>query len=438
MFYSLLTRIFMIGIVVFFSSLAYAKVPPVKELTINPHVTAWAIEDHYLPIVSIKIAFKYAGTAYDLPDKRGIALLVTSLLDEGSGQMNALKFKEKLEELAISFDLKVDRDYLTISIKTLSEHLEETLKLLQLVLTQPRFDPDALQRVRSQIIAMVHRQEKEPEYIASRKLMETIFGTHPYANPSYGTIETLSAITIDDLHDFVKTHLTLDRMVIGIAGDISPDDFPKQLNTYLSMLPDTGTSNTILPEVLYPNTAQTITIDYPVPQNVIMFGLKGVLRDDPSFYPAYVTNYIIGGGGFESRLMKTIRDDQGLAYSVSSSMDMSDKAGLIIGAAATRAQQSHETIRLIKEVLTHSKENGITEAELHNAKQYLTGSFSLKLVTNNNLADFLIAMQLDHLGIDFLNKRNDYINGVTLEQVNHMVDQLIAPDRMITVMVGKK
>jgi zinc protease len=421
----------------FLSSVAHAKVPPVQKLTVVPNLNVWAIEDHYLPIVSIKLAFKYAGTAYDPDTQQGLALMASSLIDEGAGDMDALQFKEKLEELAISLNIKVDRDYLTVSIKTLSTHLDETLRLVQLALTAPRFDPDAVQRVRSQLISSIRYQEKEPEYIASRRLMETMFGNHPYGKPSYGTIDSLNNITANDLKKFIKSHLTLDRLVIGVAGDISPTDFPKLLATHLAALPAIGSSNMELPEVIYPETAQRITIEYPVPQNTIMFGLKGVLRDDPLFYPAYVTNYIIGGGGFESRLMKTIREDQGLAYSVSSSMDLSDKAGIIVGAAATRASQSDKTIRLIQEVLQHAKE-GITEEELQNAKQYLTGSFSLKLVTNSNIADFLIAMQLDHLGIDFLNKRNDYINGVTLEQVNHMVNELIIPDRMVTVMVGKK
>jgi zinc protease len=437
MFYPFFIRILFIPLL-FIYSVAIAKIPPVQQLVINPHVTAWAIEDHYLPIVSVKLAFKYSGTAYDPADKAGIALMTASLLDEGAGDMDSLRFKERLEELAITLDLKVDRDYFTISIKTLSSNLEEALKLLQLALQQPRFDSESMVRVRSQLISMIKRQEKEPEYIATRKLMEAIFGTHPYGRPSYGNIPSLSSLTEEDLRNFIKTHLTLDRLVIGVAGDISPDTFPHLLDKYISFLPEAGESNTNLPGVIYPNKSQLITVDYPVPQNTIMFGLKGVLRDDPLFYPAYVTNYIIGGGGFESRLMQTIREEKGLAYSVSSSMDLADRAGLIVGTAATRAQKSHDTMMLIHDVLSHCKDKGITEQELQNAKQYLTGSFALKLITNNNLADFLIAMQIDHLGIDFLNKRNDYINGVTLEQVNHMVNLLVTPDRMTTVVVGKK
>ena len=419
-------------------SLSYATIPPVQEITSRSGITAWCIEDHYLPIVSIKLAFKYSGSAYDPENQRGLAVMAASLMDEGAGDMDALEFKEKLEEMATTIDFRTDRDYFTVSIKTLSEHVNETLKLLQIALTTPTFDEEAVARVRGQLVAAIKRQEKEPNAIASRKLMETMFANHPYSHPPYGTIESLNNITPDHLKEYTKTHLTLDRMVIGVAGDITPSDLSKKLSAYLGVLPKSGVGTTVLPEVVYPTTAQNISIEYPVPQTVIMFGLPAVLRNDPMFYPTYVTNYIIGGGGFESRLMKTVREENGLVYSIASGMDLSDKAGIIAGSAATSSNQAGATLSLLHDVLEEAKDQGLTETELQNAKQYLMGSFSLKLVTNSNLADFLITMQLDHLGIDFLAKRNDYIQAITLSQINHMVKLLINPERMITVIVGKK
>lgn len=429
---------FVVSIFLLFPYIAFASIPPVQTLTSRSGISMWCIEDHYLPIVSIKLAFKYAGSAYDPPNQHGLALMAASLMDEGAGDMSGLEFKEKLEEMATSMDFHIDRDYFTISIKTLSVHVDETLKLLQIALTTPSFEEESVIRVRGQLAAMIERQKKEPGAIASRKLMEAMFGTHPYAQSSYGTLETLNNITSDHLKEYTHNHLTLDRMVIGVAGDISPNAFLKLLSSTLSVLPKTGSSNTTLPAVTYPNHPELIHIEYPVPQTVIMFGLPGVLRNDPLFYAAYVTNYIIGGGGFESRLMKTIREEKGLVYNISSGMDLSDKSGLIVGSAATRSNQSQATLALITDLLNTSRNEGLTEKELQNAKQYLIGSFAMKLVTNSNLADFLITMQLDHLGSDFLEKRNDYIRSLTLQQLNHMVSQLIQSDRMVTVVVGKK
>lgn len=413
-----------------------AKANTVEEV-ISPYgFKAWVIEDHSLPIVSIHMAFKKAGTAYDPEGKQGLAFMVRSLLDEGAGDMDSVAFKQALDRYAIHLQFETDEDNFYVSMKTLKEHLPGALSLFKLALTAPRFDDDAVERVRNQIHAYIIARKEDPETQAEQAFSREIFGAHPYGNIKTGTEATLAAITKEDLQQFTQKHFTRVPLVISAVGDIQPKELAGLLDTYFINLPLTTDNNATLEEFSTFPSGKERSINMAVPQSTVIFGLKGVKRDDKDFYAAFVLNYILGGGSFSSRLMEEVREKKGLAYTVGTSLEVFNYAGLLRGYVASENAKIHESIAIIKEVFKQVQEKGVTQQELDDAKSYLIGSFPLGLDKNEKLAAYLIGMQLENLGKDFLEKRNSYIQNVTLEDVNRVAKNIILPDNLITIIVG--
>jgi zinc protease len=430
-----IAQVFVILIGLFSINAASAAIPKVQEITTPKGYKPWMVEDHYLPIVSIKLAFKNSGTAYDAKDKLGLAYMVASLLDEGAGGISPLDFRKKLEELATSISFDVDEDDFFVSLKTLSENVPESLRLLNLALTKADFDPQAVERIRNQILVLLTKNEESPEYVAGRRFREEIFTMHPYSNTKYGTKETIPNITRDDLAAFVKNNLTAKNALISVVGDLTTAKVSSLLDSTLQ-LPPGARDTQKLPEVTINNKGQTIYIEKPLPQSVVIFGEMGVKRSDPDFYPAFVMNHILGGGNFESRLMNEVREKNGLAYTVYSYLDLMQKAGLLVGYVATDKNKVDNSIELIKKEVAKLANNGVTETELQAAKDYIINSFPLKMTKNSDIADFLIIMQTESLGMDFMDKRNDYVNAVTLNDVNLAAKKLLNVDNLIFVVVG--
>ncbi len=414
---------------------AYAA-EDVQEITTPYGFKAWMMEDRTLPIYSLHLAFKNAGSAYDPKGKEGLASMAAALLDEGAGDLNATAFKKRLEDLAIKLEINTDDDILTIKLKTMKEHSAEALNLLRMVLTSPRFDDDAIERVRQQMLTVIASRKESPDYQASQAFSRLFFGKHPYSRDELGTPESLATITQKDLKDYVANHINRMELIIAAVGDLRPASVKDMCDTYLVGLPLTTQTSTEIPDFSDWPKASTETINRPIEQSVVMFGQKGVKRDDPDFYPAFVMNYILGEGGFASRLMTEVREKRGLAYTVSTGLNTYQHTGIIGGYVATKNRKVHESISLIQQEFAKLQKDGVTEEEVQTAKDYLTGSFALKLDRNEKLADFLLGMQIYNLGKDFLVKRNDYIRAVTREDVNRVAKSLLTPDALVTVIVG--
>lgn len=418
-----------------FSS-AQATIPEVQEVITPKKLTAWVIEDHYLPIISLRITFENAGFAYDPADKAGVAFMVASMLDEGAGNLSSLDYKKQIEALATTLSFSVDEDRFYISLQTLTQHLPEALSLLRTVLTEATFDDKALDRIRGQILVLLTKQQEDPQYIAAQKFKEIMFGNHPYSKTKYGHKETINALTRDDLVAFVMQHFTQENLSVSVAGDVSGKTLSALLDDTFSSLPQTQHPVPAIEAPILNSRADIVYIDYPIPQSVILFGTPGLLRNDPDFYPAYIMNHILGGGGFESRLTNEVREKNGLAYSIYSYLDTLKHAGLLAGYVGTANENTEQAIRLIKEQIVRIKEHGVTEAELRDAKDYLLYSFPLKMTKNANLTSFMSGMQQDELGIDFLQKRNDYVQNVSIDEVDKAAYELLDVNKMLFVVVG--
>ncbi len=413
-----------------------AKAVEVQQVVSKGGIKAWLIEDHLNPLLTIDFAFKGAGAATDPDGKLGRANMVSGLLDEGAGDMDSQTFRGLMENKSISLSYDAGRDDFSGSVVTLTRERPTAVNLLKLSLTSPRFDDEAVERIRSQIVSGLKRAETNPGSMAQRAFFKSVFGTHPYAHPVDGTFETVNDLKVADLRDFVKQSLARDNLVIGVAGDITAKELGPLLDEAFGGLP--AKSNLAkIPAVTPKFGGDVQVISQDNPQSRAIWGQKGIARKDKDFYAAYVMNYILGGGGFSSRLTEEVREKRGLAYGVYSYLANLDEASFMMGGVATRNDAIGKSLSVIRDEWQKMQKDGITQTELDNAKSYLTGAFPLRFTSLGNLSAMLVGMQSEDLGIDFLDKRNDYVNAVTLDDVNRVAAKLLDPDHVTAIVVGK-
>lgn len=438
-----MTRFFRGALPAFFLMLAACTVlapRPAAAVTVERvespgGIVAWLVQDSMVPLVSIEFSFR-GGAALDPAGKTGLADMTTSLMDEGAGDMDSQAFQQKLSDLAISISFSAGMDTIRGSLKTLNTTRDEAVDLLALALTKPRFDEDAVERIRQQILAGLARQSTDPRSIAGRVWWKAVFPDHSYGLPSGGTTETIPAIAADDMRRLVSERFARDQLIVGVVGDITPEELGPLLDRAFGGLPAKGSPFT-LDEPELQAAGQTFVVDADVPQSVVLFGHGGVKRDDPDYYIAYTMNYILGGGGFASRLYEEVREKRGLAYSVYSYMTPLSAAGIYSGGVSTANARVGESIDVIRAEWARMRDKGVTEEELKDAKTYLTGSFPLRFSSTNSIARMLVGMQYNDLGIDYLEKRNNFVEAATLEDIQRVARRLLSPDGLTIVIVGK-
>ena len=406
----------------------------IERVTSPADIEAWLVEDHTLPIVAVRFAFP-GGAALDPPGKGGLATMAAGLLDEGAGPYDAAAFKTRLEDFAIEMRFAADRDELGGSLRTLKQNLGTAGELLRQALTTPRFEPSAVERVRSEIIASLSRQSQSPHALAGRLWMRDAFEHHPYGADLSGTAESIGVITRDDLSGLAGRRLARAGLVIGVVGDVTKDEAAGLVDRIFAGLP-AGGGPTAVAEARFAENGGLLITRRAVPQSAITFGQGGPKRNDPDWYAARLVIDILGGGGFRGRLMKEIREKRGLAYGVSSDLVSFRHAGLILGNIATENARVGESIALIRAEWRRMRDDGPTEAELDDAKTYLIGSFPLSLDTSGRLAALLVELQIQKLGVDYLDRRAALFDAVTPEHARRVARQILDPDGLSFAVVG--
>jgi zinc protease len=396
-------------------------------------VETWLSEEHALPMIAVSVSLP-AGSVYDPSDKPGLAQLTASLLDEGAGDMPAEAFKQALESRAIRLGASAERDYIVVSLTTLKENADEAFRLLSLALAHPRFDTEAVERMRVALLADLKQDEQNPNAIATKAWFATYFGTHPYGHATSGTAAGLNAIKADDIRAFAADHLVRDRVKVAVSGDITESQLRRYLQQVFLTLPAKP-----VPAVARPSDAgkpggHTIVADQPAP--VAAFGFAGPMRADPDFIPVYVTNYILGGGGFSARLMDQVRDKRGLTYGIYTGLTDYRSASIILGTVQSDKTKIQTAIDVTKDEMAKFAKDGATAKELADAKTYLTGSFPLTLDSNAKIARTLNGFQRSGLSADYVEKRNAMIQAVTLAKVNEMAKKYYDPAKLLVVIAG--
>lgn len=398
-------------------------------------IEAWLVQDDMLPILSFAFAFR-GGAALDPEGKEGLAALAAVALDEGAGDLDTVAFHDRLDDLSIELGFSAGMDEIRGGVRTLVENSDEAARLLALAVTAARFDPDVVERKRGEMIASLKASERDPGTIASRAWFSRVFPGHPYGRPVRGTAQSIAAVTRDDLVRFRAARLGRDNLVVTAAGNVTPERLGALLDAAFGSLPDSAAGAGLAPAA--PRLGgEPVVIFRDIPQSVALFGGRGVTRDDPDFYAAYVMNYILGGGGFSSRLMEEVREKRGLAYAVGTSLHAMDRGAVLLGSAATENARMRDTMSVIRAEWRRLADHGVSAAELANAKAYILGSLALRLRTTSDIADFLLGLKLDDLPMDYIARRHDLIGAVTEDDIRRVAARLLVPDELTVVIVGR-
>jgi zinc protease len=407
----------------------------IQEVKSPGGITAWLVEERAIPLMAMNFSFR-SGSAEDTAGREGAAEFLTGMMDEGAGDMLAQDFQMKREALAFRMSFSADSDFFEGSFQTLSRNRKESAGLLRLALTAPRFDPEPLEKVRQQFLLNVKEKEQDPQAIAWRAWMNKILPGDPYARPGEGTEESMRAMTADDLRAAHRRILTRDTLQVAVVGDISAAELGPLLDEVFGGLPETAPRQA-LPPASPAAGPQLQVIPRDMPQSVIVFGHEGILRNDPDFIPAFVMAEILGGGGLESWLTDEIREKRGLTYGVSFGLSPMERTGLYAGMLQTRNDAAGEALAAAREVMARMAKDGPTQAQLDEAKTYLTGSYALRFSSNAAIARQLLGQQQQGLAIDYVLRRNALVAAVTLDQVKAQARRLLHPDRLIVTVVGR-
>lgn len=421
--------------VLFLAFLGPAGAFEVQRVEGTTGTVGWLIEDHTNPIIAVRFAFR-GGAALDPEGKEGLAEMTSGLLDEGAGPLDSTAFQRKLEDLAIALRFSAGRDTFGGRLQTLTKNRDTAFDLLRIALTMPRFDAEPVERIRGQILANLRSEEEDPDVMARRELFRNLFPDHPYGKPVSGTKESIAAIGPADLKGFVERRIARDGLFVGVVGDITPDELAVALDWVFGELPMNAT-DWELPDTKPQADGGLTVVETDVPQSSIVFGQRGLRRDDPDYYSAYVLNHVLGGGGFTSRLYSEVREKRGLAYSVYSALAPMDSTGIMFGGSGTRNDRAAETVEIIRTEWRRMASEGPTTEELADAKRFLTGSFPLRFSSSDRIAAILVAIQLDDLGIDYLDRRNSLIDAITLDDVRRVARDLLNPDSLHFVVAGR-
>lgn len=431
----ILPTFFVLFAILLFSAPLPAGAVTVERVESPGGIVAWLVRDSMVPLVSIEFSFR-GGAALDPAGKAGLADMTSSLLDEGAGDMDSQTFQQKLSDLAVSISFSAGKDTFRGSLKTLNRTRDEAVDLLALALSKPRFDEDAVERIRQQILVGLASRSTDPDEIAGRVWWKAVYPDHPYGLPTEGTPTSISAISVEDMRRLVSERFARDQLIVGVVGDITPGELGPLLDRAFGSLPAKGKPFT-LPKAVPQAAGQTFVVEADVPQSVVLFGHNGIRREDPDWYAAYTMNYILGGGGFSSRLYKEVREKRGLAYSVYSYLTPLEAGGLYTGGVSTANERVAESLELIRAEWARMAEKGATEDELKDAHTYLTGSFPLRFTSTDRIARMLVGMQYNQLGIDYLDKRNSLMEAVTSDDVRRVAKRLLKPEDLTIVVVGK-
>ncbi len=418
---------------VFYTVAAVAETN-IQEITTQGGITVWLVEEHSIPFIALEVSFK-GGTSLDAPDKAGATYLMTGLLEEGSGNMDATDFSKATEELAASFSYDAGRDSVSISAQVLTENRNQGLALLKQALMQPTFNSVAFDRVKKQVISIVQSSETDPGDIAGRTLRKLAYPDHPYSQSLEGTPETVVGLSVEDVRTAHRDAFAKDRMFVSVVGDITAAELGPILDDLLGGLPETGPT---LPQKTEFSASGGLTVvDFDTPQAVAVWAHAGIDRDDPEFFAAYLLNHILGGSGFTARLTQEVREKRGLTYGVYSYLAPYDYASVVGGSVSSSNDRIKTAIEVIQDEWRKMVDAGVTDAELDAAKKFLTGAYPLRFDGNGRIAGLLVGMQMQGYPIDYPKTRNDKLNAVTLDQVNAVAKWLLKPDAMRFVVVGK-
>ena len=411
-----------------------AEIAPTKFVTTNG-MTVLVLEQHFLPIVEVHALVK-TGSAQDPPDKAGLANLVASLLDEGTTTRSSKQLAEQIDFVGGALEARASEDYTTASARVLKKDIDLGFTLLADILQHPAFLKPEFERIRSQILGEMASDNDDPGHVAMKAFNQLVFHGHPYRWPLNGTEESVGRITHADVLNFYAKEYIPSQMILTVVGDVTPDQVTGLVQTHFGVWKKVAppTRNVKSASPVEKKTVQLIEKD--LTQSNVILGHGGISRTNPDFYAVTVMNYVLGAGGFSSRLMDSIRDKQGLVYGIMSHFDARLMPGSFWINFQTRTEATNQAIQSVLAEIKSIREAPVSDQELSEAKSFLMGSFPLRLDSTAKLAQVLAQVEFYGLGFEYFSQYPKWIERVTKEDVQRVAKQYLNPQRYALVVVG--
>lgn len=406
---------------------------PVRAITSPGGIEAWLVSDSTVPMIVLR-AYWRGGSAIEPERAIGVTGVMTDMLTEGAGGMDANAYKERLEDLNMSVGFSAGWDGVGMSMVTLSANRDAATEMARLALHEPRFDAGPLDRIKSQMLIGIRTRETNPSYLANLAMDRALYAGHPYARRT--SRESVTAINRAALVERRAALFNRATLQITIVGDIDDAAAGAMIDSIFGALPQ-GARPPEPVDVTLASATPLIVRELPQPQSLVLFTGPGIQDEDPDWIPLAVANYILGGGGFSSRLMSEVREQRGLVYGIGTGPSVREHSALIRGSAQTENANVREAIEVTRAEMARLYSEGATQTEVNDAITYLTGSFALDLDSNSKIASIVHGYQTANRPIDYINRRNDLIRAVTLEDVNRVIRRLFNPDAFTFVVVGQ-
>ncbi len=407
----------------------------IQQFTTPGGVSVWLVSEPSIPILAVNMAWK-GGSINDPEGLEGLTSAVTYNMNEGAGDLDSLAYQTRMEELNMSFGCSSGTEWVSCSADMLTDNASEAMDLVALAFESPRFDAGPIERMQREELIGIKQQVTNPRWLAGQAFEEKFYPGHPYDRDA--TEASIQAITPELVRTHMRKLMTRDDMLVTAVGAISPEELAPLIDRVVMALPEVGDDAEVADITVPPaGGAAPIVIDLPQPQSLVSFKGPGIDRFHPDFFAAYTLNYTLGGGGFESRMMKELRVKKGLTYGIYTNLSTGEHLNTWGGGGQTKNESAGEFIAGVKEEIRKVADAGITAEELADAKAYLMGSYPLGFDSNSKIASNMMGVRQYELGVDYFDRRNAQFEAVTLDDVNRVAKEYLDPDNFTFVVVGQ-
>jgi zinc protease len=409
----------------------------IKRIKLSNGAVMLLSEQHQLPMITISIAFD-AGARRDPKGQEGLAVLTANALEQGTKELAAADFDQQVDFMGSSVSIRADHDYAIATMTSLKKYEDATLHLLAQIVENPGLRDADIKRKQADQVAEIKASQEQPGYVAQVAFEKAIFGDAPYGHPTEGFDDSVAKLTPEAIRNFYHDHYKTGSAVIAVTGDVDANTVKGKLEKELAGIPGSVVPQNTPPALIVPPGIHLETIDRSVAQANLMLGADGIARSNPDYYKLQVMNYILGGGGFASRLMRVVRSKGGLAYTVASGFQAGKFPGAFLVVLQTKNQSANDALRLIVSQLNEIRNAPVTDSELRSARQYLIGSFPLKIDRASEITSFMLQVELNNLGLDYAERYPKLIGAVTAADIQQVARKYIHPDALQVVAVANQ
>lgn len=410
---------------------------PIEQWQTSTGAKVLFVANRDLPMLDVSVDFP-AGSGYDSKQKAGVAAMTNGLLRLGADGLGEDDIARRFADVGAALGGRFDTDRAGLSLRTLSDPQQRVpaLDLLARILRAPEFPAAVLNREKARQIGALKEADLKPDSQAGRIFYQLTFREHPYALRSVGEVDTVGAMTRDDLLAFYRRHYVAERAVVAIMGDVSRAEAGAIAEQLTRGLQRAGNETAVLPQVAPLANAVTRVVAHPAAQSHILIGAPGIRRSDPDYFPLFVGNHILGGGGFVSRINEEVRQKRGLAYSAYSYFSPQQVPGPFVIGMQTRRDQAEEALAVTRKTLREFVSNGATEKELLAAKQNIVGGFPMRIDSNRKIHEYLAVIGFYNMPINYLDDFIANVERVTVADIKAAFTKHVDPDKLVTVVVG--